>query len=90
MWHRGFTALSVRRLLGECFQPDAFTVAAHGNVLTATALLQGLAAEELSDEELSFDDPQFPVIIVARARKGGYERPDRSVPATSHRPGVRS
>jgi SAM-dependent methyltransferase len=90
MWHRGFTELSVRRLLGECFRPDAFTVAAHGNVLTATALLQGLAADELSDEELSFDDPQFPVIIVARARKVGDERPDPSVPAKSHRPAVRA
>jgi len=89
-WHRAFTELSVRRLLGECFQPDAVTVGAHGNVLAATALLQGLAADELSDEELSFDDPQFPVIIVARARKGGDERPDPSVPAVGHRPAVRS
>ena len=89
-WHRAFTELSVRRLLGECFQPDAVTVGAHGNVLAATALLQGLAADELSDEELSFDDPQFPVVIVARARKGGDERPDPSVPAVGHRPAVRS
>ena len=42
------------------------------------------------DEELSFDDPQFPVVIVARARKGGDERPDPSVPAVGHRPAVRS
>jgi SAM-dependent methyltransferase len=74
-WHRGFTELSVRRLLGEGFEPDACTVRAHGNVLAGTALLQGLAAAELSEEELAFDDPKFPVVVVARARKASAGDP---------------
>jgi hypothetical protein len=44
-------------------------VTAHGNVLAATALLQGLATSELEQQELEQVDPSYPVIVTVRAVK---------------------
>ena len=41
----------------------------YGNVLTAMCELHGLAAEELSPEELDHVDPDFEVIVTVRAVK---------------------
>jgi SAM-dependent methyltransferase len=41
----------------------------YGNLVSCAAFLYGLAAEELSPEELSFCDPQFPLIVAARVCK---------------------
>jgi SAM-dependent methyltransferase len=64
-----FTAHSTTRLLEEAFGPGAATVEARGNVLSQVAFLEGLAAEDLTDGELSVDDPRFPLIVCARAVK---------------------
>jgi hypothetical protein len=45
------------------------TVTSYGNVLAATAFLQGLAAEELHPEELDYRDPDYEVLISVRAVK---------------------
>jgi SAM-dependent methyltransferase len=68
-WYWSFTELSVRRMLGEAFDTAQVAVASTGNVLTATAFLHGLATAELSADELDACDPDYPVIITARARK---------------------
>jgi SAM-dependent methyltransferase len=70
-WYWAFTQLSVQRMLAEVFGESAVAVEVHGNVLAATAFLQGLAAEELSREELAVVDPDFPVIVGARAVRAG-------------------
>ena len=64
-----FTALSARRLFADAFGVDNVEVVAYGNVLTAVALLHGIAAEELTEEQLLSFDPDYPVIlgVVARA-----------------------
>jgi hypothetical protein len=41
----------------------------YGNVLSCTAFLYGLAAEELRPEELHVTDPAFPLIVAARVHK---------------------
>lgn len=41
----------------------------YGNVLSCTAFLYGLAAEELHPEELQITDPEFPLIVAVRAHK---------------------
>jgi hypothetical protein len=46
------------------------TVETYGNLLTATATLAGLAAEELSSEELEFRDDRYPVLVAASVRGG--------------------
>jgi glycosyltransferase involved in cell wall biosynthesis len=70
-WYWGFTTRAARRLLAEAFPKAEIEVAAHGNVLTATAFLQGLAAEELRPAELAHDDPAFELLITARVVKPG-------------------
>jgi len=63
-----FTPRSLEALLAPEFGP--VTVRAHGNVLAATALLQGLAVEDLPESSLLDDeDPDYPVIITAVARR---------------------
>jgi SAM-dependent methyltransferase len=67
-WWR-FTALSLRRLLGEVFDPARVDVESYGNVLSAAAFLYGFAADELKPAELELRDPDFEVVLAARARK---------------------
>lgn len=66
-----FTSLSVRRLFEEVFPSENVTVEAHGNVLVAIAFLQGIALEELRQEELDLHDPNYQVNISVRAVKPG-------------------
>lgn len=70
-WYWAFTELALRRMLMEAFGPARVAVESHGNVLTATAFLHGLAAQELTAGELADVDPDFPLILAARASKAG-------------------
>lgn len=65
-----FTAAGLRRLLLAEFPSTAVHVQTRGNVLTATAFLQGLAQEDIpSPHYLAADDPHYPLTILARAVK---------------------
>jgi len=63
-WH--LTQQAARSLFEENFEGDV-EIDAYGNVLTAMCALHGLAAEELSREELEYKDRGFDVIITVRA-----------------------
>lgn len=65
----GFTSLSLRRLLEAHFDPSDVEIETYGNVLAATALLYGLAAQELTSRELREHDRDYEVIIGFRAVK---------------------
>jgi len=64
-----FTSLSARRLFEKVFLPADVTVRSYGNVLTANAFLHGLATEELRQQELDYDDPDYELLITVRAVK---------------------
>ena len=64
-----FTTVSAWHLFQKAFLPENITVEAHGNVLVATAFLQGLAVEELHQEELDYRDSDYEVLITVRAIK---------------------
>lgn len=64
-----FTEYSLRRRMEESFPADLTHVESFGNVLVATAFLYGLADSELNAEELAYHDPDYPLIIAARAVK---------------------
>lgn len=64
-----FTSLSARTVFEEAFPGNNITIRAYGNVLSAEAFLQGLAAEELRPEELNHVDPDYEVLIAVRAVK---------------------
>jgi SAM-dependent methyltransferase len=64
-----FTTWSVRRLLEEFFPPENIAVEAYGNVLSCIAFLEGIAAQELKSEELDVRDPNYELLVAARAQK---------------------
>jgi SAM-dependent methyltransferase len=65
-----FTTKSITRLFEDAFGgPGGVTVEAYGNVLTAAAQLYGIAAEELTRQELDHRDPNFEVLLAVRAQK---------------------
>ena len=66
-----FTSLSIERLFARHFVPGTFEVQSFGNVLSATAMLYGLAAQELSESELNYRDSDYEVLIGVRAVKAG-------------------
>lgn len=68
-WYWSFTDRSVRRLFGEVFPADHFSVEVHGNVLASVGFLHGLADWELSREELDRRDPLYQLLITVRARR---------------------
>lgn len=64
-----FTSQSSRILFEEVFNPGNVKVHAYGNILTAISFLHGLAAEELRDDELDYQDPYYEVLIGVRGLK---------------------
>lgn len=64
-----FTSRSARQLFEEAFPPEAVHVETYGNVLAATAFLQGVAAEELSEKELDHADRLYEMLVCVRAMK---------------------
>jgi SAM-dependent methyltransferase len=74
-WCWGFTGLSAQRVFAGAFDPTLVLVETYGNVLAATGFLQGLAAQELSRDELAHRDRAYQVLVGVRA-----VRPRVSVP----------
>jgi glycosyltransferase involved in cell wall biosynthesis/peptidoglycan/xylan/chitin deacetylase (PgdA/CDA1 family) len=64
-----FTPGSARRLFEEIFGVGQVSIETHGNVLVCSSFLMGLAAAELTAEELDYHDPYFPLLICVRAVK---------------------
>jgi SAM-dependent methyltransferase len=64
-----FRTISAQRLFAELFPADQLTVTGYGNVLTAVALLHGIAAGELTREELDQADRAYELTVGIRARK---------------------
>jgi hypothetical protein len=61
------TTRSGRLLFERHFPPQQVAVEAYGNVVSAMASLHGLAAEELTPEELDARDPDYEVMVAVRA-----------------------
>ncbi|WP_202326281.1 hypothetical protein [Mesorhizobium sp. 113-3-9] len=68
-WFWAMTQSAARRLFAEQFEASNVQVFQYGNVLAATAFLQGLAFEELDPAKLDIVDPLYPVITGIRAVK---------------------
>ena len=68
-WH--FTARSMQRLAEEAFGARNAESTSYGNVLSAAGFLYGLAASDLSPEELEVHDRLYEVTVGLRAVKGG-------------------
>lgn len=68
-WYWGFGSLALEKLFGATFPADRLKFGEHGNVLASTAFLQGIAAEELSAQELDSHDELYPLLLTVRAVK---------------------
>jgi SAM-dependent methyltransferase len=64
-----FTTCSARKIFEEAFPAVNVSVEAHGNVFAANAFLQGLAVEDVCQEQLNYCDPDYEVLITVRAIK---------------------
>ena len=64
-----FTSLAVERMLSEVFPKENVQLGTHGNVLTAASFLYGLTSPELTERELDEVDPEFVMLVTARAQK---------------------
>jgi SAM-dependent methyltransferase len=64
-----FTTRSARRIFEAVFADEDIEVEAYGNVLAATAFLHGIAAGELSEQELLHRDPDYETLIGIRAQR---------------------
>ncbi len=64
-----FTDLSIKKAFEEIFGENNVETEIYGNVLSATAFLQGISAEELSREELFYKDRDYQVTICIKATK---------------------
>jgi len=63
------TSLSARRLFETAFADADIEVQTYGNVLAATAFLQGLAVSELTRSELDQHDDDYQLVVTVRATK---------------------
>lgn len=63
------TKAGLAALLAATAEAGSFSVTACGNVLTASAFLMGLAADELTQGELDHVDPAFEMLVCARVQK---------------------
>jgi len=64
-----FTSLSACRMFETVFGPGTVRVNIYGNVLSATCLLQGISANELTPSELDVVDPDYQLVITIEAVK---------------------
>lgn len=64
-----FTSAAVRKIFGDVFGESHVSVETYGNVLSAIALLTGLAESELSRAELDAHDDDYEVIVGVRAQR---------------------
>jgi len=64
-----FTTDSAGRLFVDEFGADNVETTAYGNVLAATAMLHGLAAEDVGAHKLNDRDRDFQVLIAVSARR---------------------
>jgi len=64
-----FTDLSMKKTFEEVFDIGNVEVETYGNALTATAFLQGICAQELTNEELFYKDKDYQVTIAIKAKK---------------------
>ena len=64
-----FQIEGLKRLFEDSFKRDKIQIESYGNVQTATALLYGMCAEELSQEIYEYNDLQYPVILGIKVEK---------------------
>jgi glycosyltransferase involved in cell wall biosynthesis len=68
-WCWSFTSYSTKRLFEEFFPSSNIQLEVHGNVKASVAFLEGVSAQELSEQELDYKDSCYELLITVRAEK---------------------
>ena len=68
-WMWSYTQASLKRMLTEIFPASRVATQTFGNVRVAAAFLYGVGLPEIKKEEMDVHDPNYQVIITARATK---------------------
>jgi hypothetical protein len=71
-WH--LSAAGWRQVVKRSWPGCDVSVESHGNCLSATAAMLGLALEELRPDELDVQDPRYPVLVTLVCRKPNSHR----------------
>lgn len=64
-----FTRETLSRLCEECTDSKYFSVEVYGNVKSTIGYLYGICEEDLTEEDLDYEDPQYPFLVCARIKK---------------------
>ena len=64
-----FTDLTIKKSFGDIFGEENVEVETYGNLLTVTSMLHGISSEELSKDELYYNDTNYQLIITAKVLK---------------------
>lgn len=70
-----FTEASIRYIFKKYFNERKLYIHSYGNILSAQAFWVGLSTEELTNQELNYNDPHFSIIIALRATKTKQSKP---------------
>jgi SAM-dependent methyltransferase len=68
-----YTSRPAQRLFADVFGEKNVEVRAHGNVLVATAFIQGFAVADLDPEDFAFNDRLIELLSTVKAVKPGQE-----------------
>lgn len=64
-----FTDLSMKKAFEDVFGKANVEVNSYGNILSSVAFLQGISAEELTHEEIFYQDEDYQVLITIKVTK---------------------
>lgn len=64
-----FTTTSAKYVFGKYFKKEKLAIKSYGNVLTGQCFWVGMSQEELTREELDYQDPRFSCLVAVRATK---------------------
>jgi SAM-dependent methyltransferase len=64
-----FTPVGLEKVLADACEGGDIYVRGYGNLCVSVAFLMGLAAQDLTEHEIRFNDPRFPLLACGRAAK---------------------
>ena len=64
-----FTENGIRKSFEEVFPKENIIIKSYGNVLSSISYLHGISSEELTEKELGYNDPNYPLLITLIAKK---------------------
>jgi len=69
-----FTPQGAKYLFGKYFKENNLKIFSYGNVLTGQCFWAGMSQEDLTEEQLKYNDPKYPCVVGIQAiKEGGHD-----------------